>query len=880
MSQMELPDQVSPDLSAGLAWPHPDVAAAISAFVDQGPFGVAVIDTDLRFLLVSPGLAALHGQEASLTVGRRVDEVLPAPFGEQVGRRLRDVLDSGTPMLDAETWGTFADPRAERSFTSSFYRLDDTSGSALGVVVLVTEMTELRSAVTAATSAAAQLQLLGSITEALSASLRVADVARAALTGAMQALGASAAVLIGLDPGGDSLVPLASTGLSDVTVSRLLEPVARDAHLPHCDTLRSGTITVWGSRAELDMQYPALADHSSNHQAWAFVPMTTKDKDIGVVVFAWRLDRQFGATDVSLLGAVGRQCALALEQSRILDAEREARRAMEFLVEVTRFVVESSDQGVYAMSAGNRILTFNRRFCELIGLPESAIEVGADASALLAYCMWVAADPDILARHLKASREQPFDQLTVDFVLKDGRVLACTASPIVDRRNVALGRVWYLSDETERRAQEAEQRDELQQLQASHEHQAFLLQAAEIVSQADGYAQTLERLAAVAVPTLADICLVDALTWDGRIVRMAAKHANAELQPLVDELGSKYAPDPSGAHPSVEVMHTGRVRWSATMSDEFLRQTSRDDDHFALLKRLGFTSYMAVPLVADNRILGSITLVSAGSGRRFGPEDLALVDDFTSHVAQVVAVAHRNDVARHAAQTLQASLLPDRLPEVPGLAIAVRYLPATLDNDVGGDFYDVITGSSGVVTLVIGDVAGHDMEAAAVMGKVRTAVRILANQATGPRHFMEMLCHGWEQLELERIATLVIATVDARNGELRVVSAGHPPPLLVGAERTRFLDVKPTTPLGAPRSPIHEWRGTLAEGDALLFYTDGLVEDRHRSFEDGASQLITAATGRLEPDELCELVLAAMVFDASHHDDDIALVALGRTARP
>ena len=84
--------------------------------------------------------------------------------------------------------------------------------------------------------------------------------------------------------------------------------------------------------------------------------MSAKDRGIGVVVFAWRLDREFGETDVSLLAGVGRQCALALEQARILDAEREARRAMEFLVEVTRFVVEGSDDGVFAMSAGNRIL--------------------------------------------------------------------------------------------------------------------------------------------------------------------------------------------------------------------------------------------------------------------------------------------------------------------------------------------------------------------------------------------------------------------------------------------------------------------------------------------------------------------------------------------
>ena len=615
---------------------------------------------------------------------------------------------------------------------------------------------------TAVTSARAQLEHLEQVTEALSASLRFADVVEVALTGALRAVDVSAAALFGLDEREHTVVSLGSAGLTDPLLAALQEPADLDARLPHCETMRSQKMTLWGSGSERGRAYPDMAGDDTDHGAWAFVPMVAKDRAIGVAVFAWRPDREFGDVDVALLDGVTRQCALALEQARILDAERAARRAMEFFVEVTRFVVESSDQGVYAISATNRILTFNRRFCELMGLDESAVEVGTDASDLLARCAALAVDPDAVARHVSECRARPFEPLAVDFELKDGRVMACSSSPIVDRRNIALGRVWYLRDETERRAHDVEQRVVLEQLQASHEHQAFLLQAAEIVSQADGYGDTLERLAAAAVPTLADLCLVDTLAWDGRIVRMAARHADPSLQPIVDELESKYAPDPAGAHPSVEVMHTGRVRWSATMSDEFLHRTSRDDRHFSLMKQLGFESYMVVPLVAENRILGSITLVSAGSGRRFGPADLALADDFTSCVAQVVAAAHRNDAARRAAQTLQASLLPDHVPEVPGFEIAVRYLPATLDNDVGGDFYDVIRGSADVVTVVIGDVAGHDMQAAAVMGKVRTAVRVLANQATGPRHFMEMLRHGWDNLELERITTLLVATVDAR----------------------------------------------------------------------------------------------------------------------
>jgi serine/threonine-protein kinase RsbW len=247
-------------------------------------------------------------------------------------------------------------------------------------------------------------------------------------------------------------------------------------------------------------------------------------------------------------------------------------------------------------------------------------------------------------------------------------------------------------------------------------------------------------------------------------------------------------------------------------------------------------------------------------------------------VAQVVAAAHRNDSARRAAHTLQASLLPDHLPDIPGLALAVRYLPATVDSDVGGDFYDVITSPSGLTTIAIGDVAGHDMTAAAVMGKIRTAARVLAGQSSGPSHFIEMLRHGWDNLELERMATLLIASIDAVTGELRIASAGHPPPLLIESGHARLLEVKPSTPLGAPRSEVSEWRGTLAEGATLLFFTDGLVEDRLRSFDEGANALLRAAVGSCDPDVLCDRVLGALVLDESHHGDDIAIVALARQA--
>jgi serine phosphatase RsbU (regulator of sigma subunit) len=145
------------------------------------------------------------------------------------------------------------------------------------------------------------------------------------------------------------------------------------------------------------------------------------------------------------------------------------------------------------------------------------------------------------------------------------------------------------------------------------------------------------------------------------------------------------------------------------------------------------------------------------------------------------------------------------------------------------------------------------MTAAAIMGKVRTAVRVLAGQSTGPAHFIEMLRQGWENLELERMVTLLIASIDPVTGDLRIASAGHPPPLLVQSGRGRLLDVKPTTPLGAPRTEVREWRGTLPEDATLLLFTDGLVEGRTRSFLEGAETLVRAASGPADPDDRSQL---------------------------
>jgi PAS domain S-box-containing protein len=356
---------------------------------------------------------------------------------------------------------------------------------------------------------------------------------------------------------------------------------------------------------------------------------------------------------------------------------------------------------------------------------------------------------------------------------------------------------------------------------------AFLLDAATGLASSTDYADALRRLAAQCVPELADLCLIDVRERNGTIVRMAAIHADPEKERLVDELAERYPPASGSAHPSYDVILTGRSMWSSSMPDEFLRATTHDQRHFEIVKALGFESYMCVPLRSGDETLGTITLVSAGSGRKFQLSDLALPEELAGRAASVIATARRHDQEHRLARELQRLLLPEALPEFDEFDICVRYLAGAPDAEAGGDFYDVVRLPSERLGLMIGDVEGHDTLAAATMGQLRSATRALAGQVQEPSQLIDALRWSWDLLSFERVATAIFGRVDHRSGEGVLSSAGHLPPAVIepGGE-ARFLDVKPSPPLGAPGGPATDHRFVLERGASLLLYTDGLIEER------------------------------------------------------
>jgi serine/threonine-protein kinase RsbW len=438
----------------------------------------------------------------------------------------------------------------------------------------------------------------------------------------------------------------------------------------------------------------------------------------------------------------------------------------------------------------------------------------------------------------------------------------------------AVDLLWTLG----RQAGQAMERARLQEETARQaQRAAFLLEAARLLAAAADVTETVERLAELAVRRLADVCVID-LTAEHGLTRPAVRHGDPARQHLAEELRQRHLPHRGVPHPSVRALVEGRTQWVRSVDDEFLRAITVDEAHLSVARRLELRSIVAVPLTAEGRRLGVVTLGVDRRRQPFTPADVEVAEQLGLQVALVVARAQRYEVDVHTSHTLQDSLLPPAPPEVAGLSVAVRYLAATQGVDVGGDFYDVVVLPDGHVALAVGDVVGHDLTAAATMGQLTSVYRALLVDRPSPSALIDRLQASWSLLGLQRMATALFASLDPATGQLRAASAGHLPPLLLSEGQAELLPVQPSRMLGAPPAPAPalEWAGVLPVGATLLLFTDGLVESRGANLDEGLDRLLAAAsaTGTRNPDELCDRLLTELT--GAHRADDIALLALTR----
>jgi PAS domain S-box-containing protein len=407
------------------------------------------------------------------------------------------------------------------------------------------------------------------------------------------------------------------------------------------------------------------------------------------------------------------------------------------------------------------------------------------------------------------------------------------------------------------------------------ERSAFLLDAARLVAGATSVVETVERLAQMAVPQLADVCLVDLITEHGAR-RAVARHGDPARQHLVDDLLEWAPPVRDLPYPARRALADRRTQWFRSVEDEWLTTAIRDERELRAVRRLELASIVSVPLIAEGRALGVLTLSSDRRRGRFTTADVEVAEQLATQVSLVMAKAQRYELEVRTSHTLQATLLPPHPPQIPGISVAVRYLAATRGVDIGGDFYDVAPLTGGSVAIAVGDVVGHDITAAATMGQLRSVYRSLLVESPAPSAVIDRLQASWPLLGLQRMATALFARLDLPSGRLRVASAGHPPPLLLTGGRAEFLDVVPSRLLGAPPAAAVEWTGKLPPGATLVLFTDGLVESRASDIDAGLLRLRASALRRpiTDPDELCDRLLADLA--GTHRADDIALLALTR----
>lgn len=398
--------------------------------------------------------------------------------------------------------------------------------------------------------------------------------------------------------------------------------------------------------------------------------------------------------------------------------------------------------------------------------------------------------------------------------------------------------------------------------------------------------QRAQHLADLAVPVLGDVAMVDMVSADGSIERVAAR---SRVKAIADEFADLRAAGPidlHGPHPVAEVVRSGRTLALDRLSDDAIEGISTKDSERDLLKKHRFRSCLVLPLGARGSVLGALTLWIMRPAKTFDETARRTAKRLADRAALALDNARLHEQQSHIASVLQRSLLPRSLPRIQGFEASSRFLAAGEAYEVGGDFYDVFRSGSGTWTAVIGDVCGKGPEAASLTALARYTVRTASSPDTTPSEILRTLHNSIrsERADL-RFCTAALARIQSpSNGRgparLTVALGGHPLPLVLRKSGKVEAIGEPGTLLGALPSPaISDSDGRLSVGDSLILYTDGVLDVRDRSQSDDPdwfAEQVASCAGR-SADEIAEgLAQAAVERHGGEPRDDIAILVLHR----
>jgi GAF domain-containing protein len=406
----------------------------------------------------------------------------------------------------------------------------------------------------------------------------------------------------------------------------------------------------------------------------------------------------------------------------------------------------------------------------------------------------------------------------------------------------------------------------------------FLADATTKLSESLDYQRTLVEVARMAVPTFADWCAID-LVADDRLHRLAVEHVDPHKVALAVELQDRY-PAERDAGGVWDVIRTAETLLVADVTDEMLAPSAQDEEHLRLLTALQLRSVIIVPLLARGSVLGAMTWVMAESDRRYSEDDLGFASDLGRRAAIAIDNSELHTETLEAAARLQHAVLPELPDEIPGWELASYYSPAGR-TEIGGDFFDVLPQPDGRLVVFVGDVMGRGVRAAAAMAQIRAAIRAYVAVDPDPTHVLGLMDQLFEAYDVAQLVTLVYLVLDPAQGQVSMVNAGHPPPVLLRVDGS-VEQLRPTggPPLGAGEGDRMVTSFPFATGDLVLAYTDGLIERRHEDIDVGQRRVLEAVTelthGSL-PARLEQLV--TRIRDNTRSDDVAALAVRRATDR-
>ena len=401
--------------------------------------------------------------------------------------------------------------------------------------------------------------------------------------------------------------------------------------------------------------------------------------------------------------------------------------------------------------------------------------------------------------------------------------------------------------------------------------QRFLAQASAVLASSLDYEETLARIAELAVPRLADWCSVS-LPDEGRLRSVALAHVDPDKVRYARAFQERYPTPLNAPVGAAQVLRDGVAQVINGISEALLDAAGADEEQREAVRRLEMRSVMLVPMVAHGRAIGVISFVGAESARTFGPADLELAEELGRRAGTAVENARLYGERSRIAATLQRGLLPDELPQIPGLRLASLYRPAGAENLVGGDFYDAFPTAAGWM-LVVGDVTGRGAEAAAQTGQVRHTLHTAGTLLGDPAAALEQLNHALADRRELTPCTVAIVHVTGRTAD--VLCAGHPQPLLIRDGVAREVG-RHGPILGAwPDSRWDPEPVGLAPGDVFVLYTDGVTDTRGAEERFGVDRLLAALAGAADAAGAVRAIDRALSeFQHGAQADDTAILAV------